>query len=574
VPAVERTAGTGAPSSEQYVLDLGGEERSFEARLVRAEDGNVLSIVRDVTDRVRAEEALAESRRLVDRVATASPAILYVYDVVDNRNVYINDALSRVLGYTPDRLTAAGAVDLWALMHPDDLARWPAMGAQVAAAADGEVVEQAFRLRHADGGWRWLTQRVTVLAREPDGRPRLVVGAALDVTALRETEAALRASEARYRAVVESQTELICRWLPGSAIITFVNDANCRAIGRPREEVVGRSILDFAPASDRDRLAAYFASLTAEPRTGEEEHEAVLADWHHRPVPLGRYPRLRRGREPGRVPRGRHGRHRAAPGRGGVARKRGAVPRGRRQSDRADHPPPAGHHPHLTPTQPLPGVAGSAAGRNLLGRRILDLVAGRTADRLAPRLPPQGAAPRVREIDYETNCRRHRRLPALGRHPCCDVDGPSSRSMAIGRDVTALRRAEAALRGERGAPAAALEARAWGTWDWHVDGGVVVAWSAHARSALRLPVGTPHSRSRHRRPSSPDDAQRMPRVARRCAARSPYAASIPRRSGRTGRSGGWSQGRAVATTRPAGPPLSGSRWTPPSASGPRRRCTT
>src|SRR5262249_27856249 len=149
---------------------------------------------------------------------------------------------------------------------------------RVAAAADGEVVELAFRMRHADGSWRWLAARVTVLTREPDGRPRLVVGAALDVTSLREAELALRASEARYRAVVEAQSELICRWLPGTATITFVNDANCRAIGRPSEEEICRSILDFVLPANRDRLAAYFASLATDPRTAEEEHEAVLAD--------------------------------------------------------------------------------------------------------------------------------------------------------------------------------------------------------------------------------------------------------------------------------------------------------
>ena len=160
-------------------------------------------------DRVRAEAALIETRRLADRVAAASPAILYVFDFAENRNVYINDALPRLLGYTPEQLTEAGAADLWALMHPEDLARLPEMGAQVAAAADGEVFEQNFRLRHANGDWCWLTQRVTVLSRQPNGRPRLIVGAALDVTGLRETDAALRASEARYRAVVDSQTEMI-----------------------------------------------------------------------------------------------------------------------------------------------------------------------------------------------------------------------------------------------------------------------------------------------------------------------------------------------------------------------------
>ncbi|MEY2931039.1 MAG: hypothetical protein RL033_1788 [Pseudomonadota bacterium] len=55
-------------------------------------------------------------------------------------------------------------------------------------------------------------------------------------------EEALRESEARYRALVESQIDLISRYRPDTTL-TFVNDAYCRFYGRTREELVGRSFL-------------------------------------------------------------------------------------------------------------------------------------------------------------------------------------------------------------------------------------------------------------------------------------------------------------------------------------------
>jgi PAS domain S-box-containing protein len=119
----------------------------------------------------------------------------------------------------------------------------------------------------------------------PDGAVERIYFLSFGITAQRQAEAALRASETRYQAVVDAQSELISRWLPGTATITFVNEANCRAIGRSREEIVGRSILDFVLPENRERLAAYFASLSANPRIAAEEHEAVLADgsirWFH-----------------------------------------------------------------------------------------------------------------------------------------------------------------------------------------------------------------------------------------------------------------------------------------------------
>ena len=56
---------------------------------------------------------------------------------------------------------------------------------------------------------------------------------------LRELEEALRRSEARYRGIVETQTELICCRKPDSTI-TFVNQAYCRFFGKTAEELVGK----------------------------------------------------------------------------------------------------------------------------------------------------------------------------------------------------------------------------------------------------------------------------------------------------------------------------------------------
>src|SRR5882672_2737078 len=55
-----------------------------------------------------------------------------------------------------------------------------------------------------------------------------------------KAERAPRESESRYRAVVEDQAELICRFGAGETI-TFVNDAYCRYYGRTKEDLIGHS---------------------------------------------------------------------------------------------------------------------------------------------------------------------------------------------------------------------------------------------------------------------------------------------------------------------------------------------
>ncbi len=70
----------------------------------------------------------------------------------------------------------------------------------------------------------------------------------------------LEESERRYRAVVEDQAELVCRYLPNGEL-TFVNEAFCRFFGAESEAVLGREIFSVAVDKDRVEFATQLASL-------------------------------------------------------------------------------------------------------------------------------------------------------------------------------------------------------------------------------------------------------------------------------------------------------------------------
>jgi len=93
----------------------------------------------------------------------------------------------------------------------------------------------------------------------------------------RRAAAALRASEVRYREMVESQTELVCRYLPDSTL-TFVNEAYCRYFGRTREDLVGRSFLELIPEAGREAALAHVRALALHPEAKLLEHEVVRPD--------------------------------------------------------------------------------------------------------------------------------------------------------------------------------------------------------------------------------------------------------------------------------------------------------
>jgi len=84
-----------------------------------------------------------------------------------------------------------------------------------------------------------------------------------DITERRRSEDALHDSMRRYRAIVEDQIELVCRYQT-DCTLTFVNQAYCRAYGKEREELVGQSILPYLTAEDQKEVLEYIKNMDAE----------------------------------------------------------------------------------------------------------------------------------------------------------------------------------------------------------------------------------------------------------------------------------------------------------------------
>ncbi|WP_233262177.1 ATP-binding protein [Vitiosangium sp. GDMCC 1.1324] len=103
--------------------------------------------------------------------------------------VFRSEGHDRLYGY-PEPLAEWSHEKFMAALHPEDR---PEVEAQVSGifASDVKVYTSTFRTRWPDGSWHWLTSRARVM-RDAEGRPMVVRGAILDITALKETELALQ----------------------------------------------------------------------------------------------------------------------------------------------------------------------------------------------------------------------------------------------------------------------------------------------------------------------------------------------------------------------------------------------
>jgi len=168
----------------------------------------VIGVMRDVSDlydelrlRKLAEDHLRKSQHFIERIAYLTPNLLYIYDFIEQRNVYTNRSVAEILGYSAAEIQEMGANLFPTICHPDDLHRVYETMQQCYHLRDHEFTEIEYRIKDAQGQWRWLYSRDTVFSRTADGQVKQILGTSQDISKRKQVELALREAEYNLRLV-------------------------------------------------------------------------------------------------------------------------------------------------------------------------------------------------------------------------------------------------------------------------------------------------------------------------------------------------------------------------------------
>ena len=202
-----------------------------------------------VTERLEATNEADENRERF-RFLTEYSNDLITRHGPDNSFLYTSPAVTTMLGYETEDLIGRSPYEF---CHPDDL---PTSKDQLLATLEqADVSTSTYRFRHKDGNYVWL-ETISRTIRDVDtGGPIEIIANSRDVTARVMTEQALRASEARFRRVVDQAADAMFLFTPDGQILD-VNQEACHSLGYHRDELTTLSMLDVDGAYDEQRYEA------------------------------------------------------------------------------------------------------------------------------------------------------------------------------------------------------------------------------------------------------------------------------------------------------------------------------
>lgn len=186
----------------------------------------------------------------------AVPAVVYVCKPSgDYDTTYVSDNVTEQLGYLPDEFLQTPA--FWVeRLHPHDKQH---ILDRLAAAIDGKRHSREYRFLHKNGSYVWIRDDCKLL-RGADGEPIEIVGCMLDISDLKDSEAALRRREERYRSLVEMYPD-------GTLVsvdnrIVYANAAALKLFGvESAKELIGRSPLDLVHPDSRPVVLSRIKAL-------------------------------------------------------------------------------------------------------------------------------------------------------------------------------------------------------------------------------------------------------------------------------------------------------------------------
>ena len=265
---------------ETYLITRDGKKIPVEVNAKTIEYDQrklVIAIHRDITKRKIIEEENLKNQLFVKRITEQSPDIIYIYDVIEDRNVYTNKDIGKMLGYIEGEIPNDNKF-FERLMHPDDLKQFSRYYELIKEWEHEYVFEFEYRLKDKKGDWRWFVGKEKEFSRIENGEIISIIGTTREITEKKKTEEILIQSEEQFRSVWENSFDAM-RLCNEDGIIIKVNEAFCTLFEMPKEKIEG-FIFDITYLPDEHSREKFRENVKS--RNVQQHYETKLDLWNNK----------------------------------------------------------------------------------------------------------------------------------------------------------------------------------------------------------------------------------------------------------------------------------------------------
>src|SRR5438093_10415177 len=207
-----------------------------------------------MAERGRAEEALRESEARINLAANAANLGLWFWNIQDDE-LWVTEQWRRLFGFAESEPVSFDRV--LQVVHPEDRERTKQLVQQMFESSGGDY-ENEYRITRPDGSTRWMAGHGSVELDER-GKPAFARGVSRDITLRKHAEEELLESEARFRAMADTEPVMI--WMSGpNKLCIFFNKGWLDFTGRTLEMEPGNGWAEGVHREDFDRCHDIYAN--------------------------------------------------------------------------------------------------------------------------------------------------------------------------------------------------------------------------------------------------------------------------------------------------------------------------
>lgn len=242
--------------AKEAVVKQMNRDLHLEVQRQTAELQHKTNVLRaEVRERQEIEASLRKTQEEFDQMADSISDVFWILDPETMGVRYVNRAVEQLCEMKMSDFMSS-PTNYVQIIHPEDRA-WVLQ--ELAGLGSKGEFDIEFRIVCPNGVLKWVEVRASV-ARDEKGGVRALVGIAGDITARKTIEAALLASEDRYRDLVEHSRDLICTHDLHGRLLS-VNDPPARILGYSREELVNKPMRDVLAPEFREQFDSYIAAI-------------------------------------------------------------------------------------------------------------------------------------------------------------------------------------------------------------------------------------------------------------------------------------------------------------------------